>query len=143
VRVDLPLDPEPFHELAIVCYAIAFVTYPRSPTVAVEAGALGITLDAIAAKLERLAARTARPATVRPAMADQAVSSERMTPTVTLGVDVAAWLDWSAFEASIGATIQAVLRSGILDAVERWNEENARMIVAALPLIRAGMPEGL
>jgi hypothetical protein len=77
--VDLSLDPEPFHELAIACYTIAFVTYPTHPNFAIEAGALGITLDAIAARLERAAAKPARQRVARP----RVVPLATRTPTVS------------------------------------------------------------
>ena len=77
--MDLSLDPEPFHELAIACYTIAFVTYPTHPNFAIEAGALGITLDAIAARLERAAAEPARQRVARP----RVVPLETRTPTVS------------------------------------------------------------
>lgn len=85
--MDLTSDPEPFHEVAIACYAIAFVTVPTDPNFAVEVGALGITLDAIASRLERAAAvrKATRPRAVR--LQGRSMSTTRATVQLEASVD--------------------------------------------------------
>lgn len=91
--MDLP-DPEPFHAAALGC-SVAVVTALElnQTTVAAKMAALGVMFESFARAIERMAARRPIPSNIaRVHMTITSVSSERMTPTVT----VAGTSSWSS-----------------------------------------------
>jgi hypothetical protein len=133
---------------------IAFVTYPTYPTFAIEAAGLGVTLDAIAEKLERAAAKQARKRVAEPQVHRRVVartsSGSTTTATVRLAASVAAEggvqllptvkLDNSAAIAALGSLAAAPFMKSNFDALRALTADSAlRANMAAMTQIAANI----